>query len=254
MEVSTCNLWQPDDYCVDAAGGLAGDVAEVACVVYERVCRITCDRPGFCLVDLGCSVDSGGLRATMVALKQSLQQIHRDRYQRELVYLSAGRFDQQETTKFHRDGGPEECMLMLGYEPSEVSAELAMADYSKCAADNGLTPAEFLDRHNPMFAEGEELLQPYTSPVGCFNNRHFQIVMINNSMTVEGDGRWQGVLHTAKILNPDPALRRVVNSTMIVSVAIGDAGGISDEAIQDFVSTSVVRRRGYDNLAAVDDV
>jgi hypothetical protein len=27
----------------------------------------------------------------------------------------------------------------------------------------GLTPAEFLEQHNPMFRAGEELLRPYTT-------------------------------------------------------------------------------------------
>ena len=46
------------------------------------------------------------------------------------------------TTRPHRDGGPDECLLLLGYEPSSVPAELRMADYSRCAHGLGLTPGE----------------------------------------------------------------------------------------------------------------
>ena len=76
--------------------------------------------------------------------------------------MSAGRFDQQVTTRLHRDGGPDECFLMLGYEPSAIVAEIGIADYSKCAHDMGLSASEFLDHYNPMFAAGEDLLRPYT--------------------------------------------------------------------------------------------
>src|SRR5438105_4922610 len=106
----------------------------------------------------------------MVALKRRLQGIHRSRARRDLVFLSAARFDQQVTTKPHRDGGPEECFLMLGYEPSQVRAEILISDFSRCAQDMGMTPGQWLEAHNPMFRPGADLLRPYTTRVACYSS------------------------------------------------------------------------------------
>src|SRR5207253_562812 len=141
---------------------LPTDLAET---VYSCACRTDFDSPGFCLIDLGAATSSLVLRKFMVELKIELQRIHKTATTRDLAWLSAGRFDQQTTTKFHRDGGPDECLLILGYEPSPVKAELAMADYSRCAFDLGLTPTRFLEQHNPMYRRGEELLRPYITKV-----------------------------------------------------------------------------------------
>ena len=77
---------------------------------------------------------------------------------------------------------------MLGYEPSEVLSELEISDYTKCAADLGLSPTEFLAKHNPMFKAGADLLQPYVTKIPCFDNRSFQIVSI-----VSVQGRFGGI-------------------------------------------------------------
>ncbi len=137
---------------------------QLAREIYDRVCRTDFSAPGFCLVTVeGCS-DSVLFRQLMVDLKEAMSQIHL-RTGNRLGYLSAGRFDQQVTTKFHLDGGPPECFLMLGYEPSSVESKVEIADYSRCASDLGLTPQEFLERHNPMFQSGYDLLRPYITTI-----------------------------------------------------------------------------------------
>jgi hypothetical protein len=191
----------------------------------------------------------------MVELKTQLGRIHQERMGRDLVYQCLGRFDQQTTTKLHRDGGPDESLLMLGYEPSEVASELAMADYAKCAYDMGLQPRDSLTVHNPMFASGEDVLRPYTWKVEGFSNRHAQIVVINNSIAPDSanENAWQGVLHAAAILNPSGDLRRVVNSSMIVPVPRGASGLVTEREVEDFLNTTVVRRKGYDRPTVDDD-
>lgn len=246
--VHLLSAWEPPSFCTTASPtgeGLAGLAEEV----YERVCRTDFDAPGFCLVDLGREASSQQLRRFMISLRTEMRAIHQARMHRDLAILSAARFDQQVTTKLHRDGGPDECFLMLGYEPSPVCSEVLLADYSRCASDMGLTPEEFLDRHNPMFMAGEQLLQPYTTRVVCFSNDCCQVLLVNNSMSDYAPGRsWQGVLHTARILNPDDAHHRVINSTMVASVAAGTKETVSVAELDDFVETSVVHRRGYDKL------
>jgi hypothetical protein len=247
--------WSDADFCL-AIEPEHADVAHLARTIHERVCRTNFDAPGFCLVSLGERISSTSLRRSMIDLFHTLRSIHEERRGGStLQLLSAARFDQQETTKPHRDGGPDECFLMLGYEPSIIRAELDMSDYSRCAHDHGLTPSEFLARHNPMFTSGADMLRDYTTRVRCFCNRNHQILVVNNSSApYAGDTpRWQGVLHTARIVTPDASQRRIVNSMMVASAPIGASDVVSEPAQEEFVTTTAVRRRGYDKTDLDDD-
>ena len=89
-----------------------------------------------------------------------------------------------------------------------------------------------------------ERLTGYVTPIDDFDNTSFQIVIINNSLNPLGDGL-VGVLHTAAIVNPNPDLSRIINSTMIVCVPQGHGGCISVDEQNDFVTTAVIRRPVY---------
>ncbi|WP_204138909.1 hypothetical protein [Halomicronema sp. CCY15110] len=222
------------------------DVLEIALDIYDRTCRTGFDAPGFCLVNIAEAMDSGAFRQLMVDLKTAMATIHAGKTERTLIYLSAGRFDQQETTRPHLDGGPDECFLMLGYEPSEVDAQLEIFDYAKCAFDIDLTPKAFMAQHNPMFQPGYELLRPYSMRLPCFDRSAYQIICINNSSAPfsVNEPKWQGTLHTATILTPGSSRRRVINSTMIAPAPISTPDRISESQPQDFLTTATVRRRG----------
>jgi hypothetical protein len=256
MDDTTQLSWSEADFCIGATAAEAPQrLMELAAVVYDRVCRTGFLAPGFCLVNFGADLSSQAFRRLMIALKQQLRHLHRARSGRDLILASAARFDQQVTTKPHRDGGPDECLLLLGYEPSRVRAELRMSDYSRRAHDLGLTPREYMEKHNPMFTAGERLLEDYTTRVTCFSNQSYQLLVINNSSAAyaEDEPRWQGVLHTATILNPDDSLRRVVNSLMVASVSAGVPESVSAKEQDEFVQTSMVRRAGYDKPDLADD-
>lgn len=231
----------------------ADAIRGIAAEVERRVCRISLDVLGFCLIDLG-GADSLALRQAMFDLKDALAARRRASSGQDLVFLSAARFDQQVTTKFHRDGGPDEYFLMLGYEPSAVAAELAIADYSRCAFNLGITPAEFLARYNPMFRAGATLLEPYITRLTDFHHDRANIVLINNSMAAFDPAcpAWQGVLHTAVIPHPDERHRRIINSTMLAPAPAGDPEPLGDE-LAVFLTTSLVRRHGYDKPHLSDD-
>lgn len=218
--------------------------SDIAEAVYRRVFRTDFTQPGFALINLGPDCGSETQRQLMIDLKNEFDRLERRYRGRELVYQSLTRFDQQVTTKPHRDGGPDESILMLGYEPSLIESRLEMSDYSKCAHDLGMTPAEFLDQFNPMFPDGQDRLAAYQTPIDDFDNTSYQIMLINNSMNQLGDGL-VGVLHTAKIISPNPDLRRVVNSTMIASVPQGHGESISVDEQNGFVTSAVVRRAVY---------
>lgn len=224
----------------------APTAAQLASDAYPKVFRTDFDQPGFALINLGPECASQYQRRLMVELKQEFDGLEQTNRSRKLVYQSLGRFDQQVTTKPHRGGGPDESILMLGYEPSAVRSRISMSDYSQCAHDMDLTPAEFLDRHNPMFADGEKRLATYTTAVTEFDNSCFQILLINNSQTPIGNDRLLGVLHTAEIINPNPDQLRVVNSTLISAASHTSGEAVSPAEQESFISTDVIRRAAYD--------
>lgn len=238
--------WSSDSIYLQSS---ASEVHELALDIYDRTCRTNFDSPGFCVLNAGNSIDSVSFRQLMVDLKREMSARHRSKAENTLVYLSAARFDQQETTKPHLDGGPDECFLMLGYEPSNVDSELEIFDYSKCAYDLGISPQEFMGKYNPMFQTGYEMLIPYSTRIPCFSRTDYQIICINNSSasySPQNESTWQGVLHTATILTPDESARRVINSTMIASASLGAPEKMSGSQLREFIKTSTVLRRGYD--------
>ncbi len=246
------STWPRDSICIRSEKIVIRSLAET---IYSLVCRTDFEAPGFCVFNAGPSIGSVAVRRLMVDLKLAMSEIHEAATGKKLIYLSAARFDQQTTTKPHLDGGPEECFLMLAYEPSEVEAELEISDYAKCAYDLGLSPKDFLKRHNPLFHAGYEMLRPYATRIPCFSRSDFQIICINNSSAPFSQKvpAWQGTLHTAKILTPDESKRRIVNSTMIASASADSADTITEAQLQDFVVTTSVRRRGYDKLHLEDN-
>ncbi len=244
--------WPPDTICLRP---FSLDVPSLAKDIYQRTCRTDFDEPGFCVLNAGHSIVSIACRQLMVDLKRAMAAIHESATGNTLVYLSAARFDQQTTTKPHLDGGPDECFLMLGYEPSDVDAELEISDYAKCAFDLGLSPKDFMAKHNPMFQSGYEMLRPYSTRIPCFSRTDYQIICINNSSAPfsRDHPTWQGTLHTATILTPDESRRRVMNSTMIASAAAETRDTITEPQQHEFINTSIVRRWGYDKPHLDDD-
>lgn len=232
------------------------NVRQLAEDIYGRTCRTNFDLPGFCLLNLGHAISSTEFRQLMVDLKNEMSSIHQRLWNEVLVFVSAARFDQQESTKPHLDGGPDECFLMLGYEPSPIRSEIEITDYAKCAFELGLTPRQLLAKYNPMFKAGAEVLQPFVTRLPCFVNDSYQIVFINNSSAPysEGGEYWQGTLHTAVIESPDESKRRVINSTMIARAPQGTVEQLDVESLRNFVRTTEVKRRGYDKRHLDDDV
>lgn len=215
-------------------------VAEQA---FALVWRFDFDAPGFCLLDAGPDVDLHTLRSWMVELKGHFSEISQRRSGKPLLFRSMARFDQQETTKFHLDGAPDQSMLMLGYEPSPVHSRLFLGDYTRAAFDLGITPQQFLQDCNPMFQKGEELIAPYATELPQPEPGHARILLINNSSLPFTDDRTNplGVMHKAIIATPNEAERRIVNSIMLVT----EGQEIAAEKQEEFVVTDKISQKHY---------
>ena len=209
--------------------------------VFDLVWRFDFTAPGFCLLDVGSGIDSHSLRSWMVELKGRLSKVGVRRGRRSFLYRSMGRFDQQETTKFHLDGASAESMLMLGYEPSKVRSRLFLADYCRAAFDQGITPQQFLQDFNPMYRKGEELLGRYVTELPQPAEGHARILLINNSSLPFTEDRTNplGVMHKADILSPTEKERRLVNSMMLVT----EGEEIGKERQEEFVRTNEISKK-----------
>ncbi len=195
--------WNTSAYLVTISGPHPDDLAAASHRLFDLVWRPTLDCPGFALVRFAEPVDSHTLRRVMLDLVAGLPV--------EFVPERFGRFDQQVSSKFHRDGAPPASLLLLGYEPTTVRSRLFIADSSLAATAAGVPLPEFLAKFNPMFPVGEAKYLPFVTELELPHGESF-VVAINNSQLPVGDGNPLGVLHKALIEHPDPAARRVINS------------------------------------------
>lgn len=211
-------------------------------LIYKKVFRTDFSEPGFVIIDFGSSFTSEELRASMVELKNSLNAIHRERFGAKLMYQWMGRFDQQETTKFHIDNAAKQSFLMLGYEPTAIKSKLYFADYIQFAQSINLSVKKYFEKYNPMFTDGENLLKPYITEIQDFREDTFKIVLMNNSSTNFSEGTI-GVLHKAEMIQKDLTKQRVINSTMIYSGNIEDEESFTAAQQQDFITTRSISEK-----------
>ena len=193
---------------------------ELAALV-RRVFRTDLSQPGFSRLELGEDGTPEAFRDLLLWLAATLGQAYRQEFGRALTFSSQGRFDQQVSTEAHRDGGPDESVLLLGYEPTTVASQLFVLDHSRAALDRGMTPQAFLERFNPLTPAGKAALADYTTELTGFLPGHYQVVAINN-----GALPWElrqrgmlGVLHRAIIPAPDLSAHRFVNSFLLSPAA-----------------------------------
>ena len=235
-------MWETGDFSFDISESPERFLAADAERLFDAAWRTDFSAPGFCLLDLGRGVGSHDLRSLMIRLKERLGEVAAWRGVVPFRYRSMGRFDQQETTKFHLDGAPDRSLLMLGYEPSEVRSRLSLADYAHCAYDLDIEPRRFLAEFNPMYRKGEEMLAGYVTELAQPAEGHSRILLINNSSLPYTAERANplGVLHKAEILGPDEAKQRIVNSIMLT---VGGPEEVGEDRLRDFVATEEISRK-----------
>lgn len=213
-------------------------MSDVASEIYSLACRVDFSQPGFALLRQPHIKDSLEHRKELVELKEALSDINQNKSGKKLGWFTISRFNQKNTTKLHRDGGPDQSLLILGYEPTSVPCEVSMADYSKCAFNLKITPEEFLERHNPMYEEGLELLNAYISKLTEFDTSIYQILVVNNSNSPfkTENPSWLGVLHGAVVhKNSAP---RIINSTSVCPINTDEEEGVSSDRIDEFLQAN----------------
>jgi hypothetical protein len=193
--------WKPLDYLITIPS--AAGFTATARTLLELVWRTTLDQPGFVVVRFATAPDSGQLRRAIFDLVAAMPVA--------FVPERLGRFDQQVSSKFHRDGAPPASLLLLGYEPTTVRSRLFVADASRAAHEAGMALPEFVGRFNPMFPAGEAKYLPFMTELELPHGEPY-VVAINNSLLPLGGANPLGVLHKAVIDEPDASARRVISS------------------------------------------
>ncbi|WP_166819714.1 hypothetical protein [Thalassoroseus pseudoceratinae] len=206
--------WKTNEYRIF---GHQSEFVRLAEETFPLVCRTDFMKPGFALIDLGAEFGSRAMRLGMSEVCARFDSLFQASQGRRLVTRSMTRFDQQTTTKPHVDGSELESVLVLGYEPTQVRSRIFMSDFSVCAGTQGLYPAEFLEKFNPMYAHGTKMLEPFTTELTAFDPGHFQILLVNNSCARgKLNGRtMQGVLHHADVPEPRTDVQRIINSILL---------------------------------------
>lgn len=195
--------WPEAAYRHDLPHPLPADLSLLGDAVFRRVWRTTLDEPGFALIRFGGQVDSLALRRFLLDLVVA--------FPLAFVPERLGRFDQQVSSRFHRDGAPPASLLMLGYEASRVRSRVFAADAERAAVAAGLPVNEYLAAHNPMTPAGEAKLWPVATELALPANEPF-VVVLNNSLLPPAPDRVLGVLHKAEVPEPDLSATRVINS------------------------------------------
>lgn len=208
--------------------------------IYAEVFRKDYEGSGFAILSFSEDIGSRNLRKSMLRLKRGLSEKCQNEFNEELDYYWLTRFDQQETTKYHRDNAPTDSYLMLGYEPTAVESRLLFADYHRFIADNDIPIKRYYDLYNPMFTDGEDHLGPYIKEVKDFDKNTYKIVLINNS-DLESD-KTLGVLHKAEMIATDPRQPRIVNSMMLYLKPESEPPRLSEKDQTNFVETDEVHK------------
>ena len=229
MHPTAAPPWPETTYRLDLPHPVPDELSWVAWEVFTRVWRTTVTQPGFAVVRFGGPLTSLELRSVMIRLLEALP----ERFLLERV----GRFDQQVTSRFHRDGAPPASLLLLGYEPSPVRSRVFVADPYLAAMAAGLGVAEFLAAFNPMLPDGETRLWPFATELALGHNEPC-LVLINNSLVPNPvDGQHPlGLLHKAELPAPDPTAQRVINSLGLIPASHLGGSHVSATAVTHFLT------------------
>ena len=198
--------------------------------LHRDVLRRSLDAPGWAYLELGPGTDRRRMREAMRRLGLELSSAEQRLHGRGLVPTALTQFDQGETTPFHVDGGPDESVLILGYEPTPRSSVLRVACLSTCAAAHGQTPRAFVESHPRGIPADDSIMQTHATEIPILSER-WPIVLLCNSVTDLGAG-WLGVLHQAE-LALEPRGERIVNTVHLGVSSVADANASEASAAWD---------------------
>lgn len=208
--------------------------------IYSSIFRKNHEESGFIILTFENPMNSKLMRKYMVQIKKALSKKCQAEFNEKLDFYWFGRFDNQNTTPYHRDNAPEDSYLMLGYEPTKVESKLYIADYHQLITENNIPVDKYFELYNPLFKKGEELLKPYISEVEHFDKETYRIVIMNNSDL--NSKKTYGVLHKGEILQKDLNQTRILNSVMLNLKPVDQPNNRTKEEELEFLETDSISK------------
>ncbi len=209
--------------------------------IYKEVFRQSTINSGFCYFDFGKEIDSESFRQIMVNLKKSISETCKTKLNKKLIYQSIGRFNHQNTSRFHRDTAENHSFLMLGYEPTKVDSKVYVADYSKYIEVHNIPLLNYFENdESTNTIENYDGLEPYITELNPFYKNHFRLLILNNSKSFTE--KTYGVFHRGEIPNEVEQENRVLNYMMLHLSDKLVEEKYSNEIVNDFISTKLVNR------------
>ncbi len=204
--------------------------------LFRRVWRTTTTEPGWAVLVPDVPVDSFALRREMVRVLSEMSAEAERAGLPPFAVERLGRFDQQVSTRFHRDGAAPGSLLLLGYEPSRIVSRLFVADAARAAEVAGVGVNAFLKANHPLRPASEAALAGVTTELNWPADRG-AIVVVNNSLFPDGEpGRPLGLLHKGLIDHPDPKAARVINSLGAMPADEPGRAALPASAVEAFVT------------------
>ena len=209
--------------------------------IYKEVFRQSTVNSGFCYFDFGKEIDSKSFRQVMVNLKESLSEICTTTLNKKLIYQSIGRFNHQNSSRFHRDTAENHSFLMLGYEPTKVDSKVYVADYSKYIEVQNIPLLHYFENDEANNTiKNYDGLEPYITELNPFSKNHFRLLIVNNSKSFTE--KTYGVFHRGEIPNKLEQENRVLNYMMLHLCDNLVEERYSNEIVNDFINTKLVNR------------
>lgn len=207
--------------------------------IFVDVLRQSTEKPGFYYKDLGSDLGSISFRKLMLAVKEQLSELCKNRRGKQINYQWMSRANHRNTSNFHIDTAPEESILILGYEPTTIESKVYLADFTKYLEEKDLEAQDyFRNSVNGNFAPDDEELTPYVSELTPFPKGHYRLVIINNSRSY--GQKSYGVFHRGEVPNNLEQEDRIVNAVMIAVCEMGVEESCSEYMISDFAKTDLV--------------
>ncbi len=208
-------------------------------IIYKSVFRHSTEQAGFYYQDFGTNMNSISFRQKMVELKDGLSKICTIPMQKQLNYQGIGRFNQQHSSRFHRDSAPEHTFLILGYEPTKVQSKVFIADYTKYIENHDQSLASFFGGTEDVNTiENDHLIESYVTELTPFPKNHYRLVVLNNSKSFKE--KTFGVFHRGKILKKIENENRILNYMMLKLCDEHQEEDYDQEAIINFIHTDNV--------------
>lgn len=214
---------------------------EQTTLAFNAIFRQSTKQPGYFYWNLGSNLDSHRFRLLLIKLKKELSVQCEQKLNKKLLLKSLGRFNQQHSSKPHRDTSVDHSFLILGYEPTNVDSKIFVTDYTKYIEEHHLSLEEFFGKNKDAnLVKDTSAFSSYINEIKSFTKKHYRILIVNNSKSFEE--KTYGVFHSAEIPKKTETEDRIINYVMLQLSDLKSKEQYTTQDIEEFLNTDNVCR------------